>query len=106
MPADTKTFIYCAINYIYYYETLGEWLHLHVFSAIFTKGNNFCDFLFASLDDKAYLKLGLLLKEGICCQRSKLFPIRHNSHLEGSLKMAELLPFHVHIHLKENQKVP
>ena len=32
------------------------------FSTIFTKGNNFCDFLFAFLDNVAFPKLGLLLK--------------------------------------------
>ena len=36
------------------------------FPAIFTKGNNFCDFLFAFLDDEALQKWGLLLKERIC----------------------------------------
>ena len=30
------------------------------------KGNNFHDFLFASMDDKTLLKWGLLLKEQIC----------------------------------------
>ena len=32
-----------------------------------TKGNNFCDFLFASLDNKTLLKWGLLLKEYHSC---------------------------------------
>ena len=36
------------------------------FSAIFTKGDNFCDFLFATLDNEAPLKWGLLLEERIC----------------------------------------
>ena len=35
-------------------------------SAILTKGNNFFDFLFASLEDRALPKWGLLLKEKIC----------------------------------------
>ena len=36
------------------------------FSTIFfSKGNNFCDFLFASLDDKIPTKQGLLLKEQV-----------------------------------------
>ena len=34
-----------------------------MFSTIFTKGINFCYFLFASLGDKALSKWGLLLKE-------------------------------------------
>ena len=33
------------------------------FSTISTKGNNFCDFLFASLDDKALSKGGQLLRK-------------------------------------------
>ena len=33
---------------------------------IFTKGNNFCDFVFASLDDEAHLNRGQLLTERIC----------------------------------------
>lgn len=32
-------------------------------SAIFTKENNFCDFLFPSLDDKPLTEENLLLKE-------------------------------------------
>ena len=35
-----------------------------MFSAIFTKEGNFCDFLFASLGNKAHPKRGLHLKEG------------------------------------------
>ena len=36
--------------------------YLPCFSAIFSKGDNFCVFLFASLDDEAFLKLGSTLK--------------------------------------------
>ena len=39
--------------------------HQSCFSAIFVKGDNFCDFLFASLDSKVLPELGLLLKERI-----------------------------------------
>ena len=35
------------------------------FSAIFTRGNNYCDFLFASHDDKNVLERVQLLKEQI-----------------------------------------
>ena len=34
-------------------NTEGEWGHLHVFLTFFLKGNNFCDFMFASLEDQA-----------------------------------------------------
>ena len=36
------------------------------FSAIFTKYDNFCDFLFASLEDEAVQKFGQPLKGRIC----------------------------------------
>ena len=37
-----------------------------MFSAIFAKENNICDFLFALLGDLELLKWDLLLKERIC----------------------------------------
>ena len=42
------------------------------FFGILTKGNNFCDFLFASLPDNALPKWALLLKEIICSSRRKM----------------------------------
>ena len=48
------------------------------FSSIFTKGNNFCDFLFASIDGIALPKWGLFLKERIFSKRSNFFPLRVN----------------------------
>ena len=45
------------------------------FSAILTKGDNFCD-LFASLDNKILPKKGLFLKERSCFCRNKFFPLR------------------------------
>ena len=35
------------------------------FSTMFSKGDNFCDFLSAYLQDEIFLKWGLLLKERI-----------------------------------------
>ena len=35
----------------------GLYVYICTFSTILTKGNNFCDFLFASLDDKTYLQM-------------------------------------------------
>ena len=29
----------------------GVWVHINIFPKIYAKGNNFCDFLFASLDE-------------------------------------------------------
>ena len=44
-----------------------------MFYAVSTKGNNFCVFLFASLNLVTLLKWILLLKERICYFRSKFF---------------------------------
>ena len=42
-------------------------LHLHViFPVIFREGNDFRDFLFASLEDEVLPKGGILLKERTC----------------------------------------
>ena len=53
------------------------------FSAVVTKGNNFCDLLIASLGDNALPTWGLLLKERICSLRSKFFPFRTDSCCQG-----------------------
>ena len=51
---------------------LNVFIHLKVygctsiFSAMFSKGDNFCDFLFAYLVDEVFPKCGLRLKESIC----------------------------------------
>ena len=63
-----------------------------IFSAIVTKNFNFCDFLFASLEDEAVQKFGQLLKERICSYESKFFPLRVDPNREGWQNMAELLP--------------
>ena len=43
------------------------------FSALFSKGDNFPDFMCAYLEYKVLLKWGLLLKERICSSGSKFF---------------------------------
>lgn len=45
---------------------------LTCFSAIFTKGNNFSDFLFVPLYNKVLPKLGLLVTERICSMETIL----------------------------------
>ena len=45
------------------------------FSAMFSKGDNFRGFLFAYLEDEVFPIWGLLLKERICSDRSKFFPL-------------------------------
>ena len=46
-------------------ESLSLYGHTSMFFTIFTKGNNFYDFLVAALVDDAFLKWGLLLKKRI-----------------------------------------
>ena len=55
------------------------WVHSHVFSAIFTKGDNISAFLFAFPADIALQNLGLLLKKRIYSKRGKFFPLRVNT---------------------------
>ena len=43
------------------------------FLAIFSKGDIFCSFLFAFLNDKTLTKWDLLLKKRICSNRPKFF---------------------------------
>ena len=44
-------------------------------SAMFSKGDNFNDSLFAYLEDEVFPKWGLLLKGTICSSGSKFFPL-------------------------------
>ena len=54
-----------------------------LFSAIFTKGNNYSDFLFTSLDNIGVLICCLYFKKRICSRRRKSFPLRVDSPLRG-----------------------
>ena len=55
---------------------------LSCFPAISTKGDNFCDFLFGSLDDIALQKWGLLLNERICSKGANSFTLRVDPSLD------------------------
>ena len=44
-----------------------------MFTAIFTKGGNFCEFLLSSLGNTAFPKWGLLLKKRICSMGADSF---------------------------------
>ena len=68
----------CSVDrcYLAHYTLGSAYGHTSIFSAIFTKRNNFSDFLFASLDDETLPKRDQLLKERICSYRSKSFPLR------------------------------
>ena len=54
-----------------------------MFPTVVTKGNNYFDFLFAPLDNEALSEWVLLFREGICCLRSKIFPLRVGSIEKG-----------------------
>ena len=56
------------------------------FSTIFTKGDNFYNFLVASLESLALQKWNLLLKERICSYGSKFFPLSVDSTEKGGKK--------------------
>ena len=58
-----------------YFVNLRCMATLSSFSAMFSKRDNFRDFLFAYLEDKVFLKLGLFLKERICSDGSKFSPL-------------------------------
>ena len=49
-----------------YYLLLKVYGYTSIFFAMFSKGGNFLDFLFAYLDDEVFSKWGLLLKKRIC----------------------------------------
>ena len=53
----------------------------HSLRCMGTKGNNFCDFLFAYLDDVVFPKLGLFLKPVVNLLLEKEFlPLKVNLH--------------------------
>ena len=45
---------------------------------MFTKGDNCCDFLFASLDGETLLKLYLLIKKNLLKEQILIFKSRYN----------------------------
>ena len=71
------------------------------FSAIFTKGNNFCDFLFAALDEIALPNSGILLMERICSLGANSFlyeltPIEKiGRNKSGRVASPESVPFYL-----------
>ena len=75
-----------------------RWLNTVLwFSSIFTKENNFCGFLFASLKNKAIPNARLLLKERICFWGSKFFPSTVDPYEKGDkMELTELLPLKIY----------
>ena len=65
IPDDTEVSLateWTEGNYMSSFHFYGEWVLLISFYSHFTKGNNFYDFLFASLDDRAMLRSIFFLK--------------------------------------------
>ena len=76
----------------------GIWVCLHYFSIIFTKGNSFCDFLFASLADIALPNCDLVLKERISLLLEQILSIKSKLLLirEANMYTTELIPLKVY----------
>ena len=86
---------------IYVYATLSAEVF---FSIIFTEGNNFRDFLFASLADITTPNWGSPVKKRICSKRSKFFPLSVTPFGEGKqICIDSYFPENVAIHPKENK---
>ena len=64
---------------------------------MFSKGDNFLKFLFTYQEDEVFQKWGLLIKERICSEESKLFSLGVDPYQDGRQKMEikELLPIKV-----------
>ena len=71
------------------------------FSSIFSKGDNFPDFLFAYLEDELFPKWGLLLKERIRLYGNKFFsrvdPMRWEANENDRVTSPESVPMHLNI---------
>ena len=52
------------------------WEHLHALMLFITKGNNFCDFLLASLKDKALAERGSSLKGKNLLLKEQILPFQ------------------------------
>ena len=63
--------------------SLFKVLMVYLFTFIFTKGNNFRDFLFVSLVDEILRKGDQPFKERICSKRSKFFFLRVDHIVNG-----------------------
>ena len=75
---------------------------LPIFFNSFTKGNNFCDFQFAPMDNETLPKKDLFLQERICSKWSKFFCVRVDPFETGGMKgeMVVASPQFVPIHFQ------
>ena len=79
---NNRAWNFCpAFCWVFVFKIMAQGNYLR--SAIFAKGNNFCDFLFASKSDIALPNWCLLLKTKICFKRSKFLPFRVNPSCPG-----------------------
>ena len=60
-------------------------------SAMFSKGDNFSDFLLANLEDEAF-KRGLFMKETICSRGSNFFSLRVDPEMGGTNENKSCFP--------------
>ena len=68
------------------------------FTAMFSKGDNFRDFLLAYLENIVFLKWGPFLKERICSDGSKCFPlwlIREQNDENDRVASSVGIPIHI-----------
>ena len=72
------------------------------FSAIFSKGDNFQDFLFAHLEDEIFPIRCLCLKERICSNGSKFFPLWDGLNLMEGNNENDRVAFHESVHIHFN----
>ena len=93
---NSKNFCY-APRSIMFNSFHGVLVHLH--DLLYTKGNNFCYFLFASLDNETLSKCSVFLKGCSCSQGSKVFSLGVNYHGEEmqNRKWQELFPLKVYL---------
>ena len=67
-------------------QVVQEYGYINIFQHS-TKGDNLCDFLFASLDIIALPNLSQLLKERISSLRGKFFPLTVDHYGDGRQKL-------------------
>ena len=88
---------FCIIKIRFYCTMEGDWIHFHIFPTTFTKGNNFCHFLFESLDDETFLKLEFLFnkEKNLLFKETNPFVRKPPLRWEANSTQKELSPLEV-----------
>ena len=81
------------MNVKHKFITLGRLVTLDSFSAIFHKGDNFCDFLFAFRNNNLFLKMVYSKRKEFSLKGSKLFPFILESFPEGNRISLDGVPY-------------